>query len=49
MLEALDDFEAGKHPTGSARSVLPVALPNPIDTVLAPQRSWHDAVGMEPA
>ena len=49
MLAALDDFEAGKHPTGSARADHPVVLPNPIDTVLAPDRSWHDAAGMVPA
>lgn len=49
MLEALDDFEGGRHPTGSARSVLPVVLPNPIDTVLAPDKRWHDAAGMVPA
>ena len=49
MLEALADFEAGKHPVGSALGDHPVVLPNPIDTVLPPERKWHDAAGMVPA
>jgi nitrite reductase/ring-hydroxylating ferredoxin subunit len=49
MLEALEDFAAGKHPTGSARSLQPVVLPNPIDAVLPADRGWHDAAGMVPA
>jgi phthalate 4,5-dioxygenase len=48
MLKALADFEAGGHPTGSALGATPVVMPNPIDTVLAPERRWHQAAWMVP-
>jgi hypothetical protein len=46
MLEALDEFAAGKHPVGSALGDHPVVLPNPIDTVIPPERPWTDAAAM---
>ena len=49
MLAALADFEAGGVPTGSALTDGAVVLPNPIDTVIEPDRGWQDAAAMVPA
>jgi phthalate 4,5-dioxygenase oxygenase subunit len=49
MLEALAEFEKGKRPVGSALGDQPVVLPNPIDTVLPPERPWTEAALMVPA
>jgi nitrite reductase/ring-hydroxylating ferredoxin subunit len=46
LLAALEDYEQGKLPPGSARSGRPVELPNPIDLVLDAGRSWTEAAGL---